>query len=54
MSVGLVYGQSLVWSKGYGLINMSDPSRGAPTKGMTKGIAEREKEKIVKDGKITE
>ena len=33
LSLGLVYGQELVWSKGYGLIDMANPARGAPTKG---------------------
>jgi hypothetical protein len=33
LSIGLVYGQTLIWSKGYGLINMSDPSSGQPTQG---------------------
>lgn len=31
LSLGMVYGQKLFWSKGYGLINMTDPARGAPT-----------------------
>jgi hypothetical protein len=34
LSVGLVYGERLFWTKGFGLINMSDPTQGTPDEGL--------------------
>jgi hypothetical protein len=38
LSVGLVYGQRLFWTRGYGLINASDPARGAPNEGASASV----------------